>query len=156
MGEITFSNETVQIMNLTGKQTGAQIRDCIVEDDRIVFVVEKGHLGAAIGSKAKNLEKLRNLFKKNVKFVEYDADVFMGGVFLTGGVFFLGFLIGVVFVLTGFFGFSCFLIGFFIGFFVGLGFVGVFGFSGFFMGCFTDFFTGFLPLGFCCMFSCPP
>ena len=75
MTEITFSNQTVQIMNLTSKQTGAQIKDCVVEDDRIVFVVEKGHLGAAIGSKAKNLDKLRNLLKKNVKFVEYDADI---------------------------------------------------------------------------------
>ncbi len=74
MGEITFSNETVQIMNLASKQTGAQIKDCIVEDDRVVFVVEKGHLGAAIGAKAKNLEKLRKLLKKNVKFVEYDED----------------------------------------------------------------------------------
>jgi len=74
MGEITFSNETVQYMNLASKQTGAHIKDCIVEDDRIVFVVGRGHLGAAIGSKAKNLEKLRNMFKKNVKFVEFDSD----------------------------------------------------------------------------------
>jgi N utilization substance protein A len=36
--------------------------------------VQKGHLGIAIGSKAKNLEKLRSLFKKSVKFVEFDED----------------------------------------------------------------------------------
>ena len=74
MAEIILSNETVQYINLASKVTGATIRDCIVEDDRVVFVVEKGHLGIAIGSKAKNLEKLRALFKKSVKFVEYDED----------------------------------------------------------------------------------
>ena len=74
MSEITLSNETVQCINLASKLSGADIRDCVVEDDRVVFVVEKGQLGVAIGSKAKNLEKLRSLFKKSVKFVEFDED----------------------------------------------------------------------------------
>jgi transcription termination/antitermination protein NusA len=74
MAEIVLSNETVQYINLASKYSGASIRDCIVEDDRVVFIVEKGQLGIAIGSKAKNLEKLRSLFKKIVKFVEFDDD----------------------------------------------------------------------------------
>lgn len=74
MTEIILSNETVQSINLASKYSGADIKDCVVEDDRIVFVVEKGQLGIAIGSKAKHLEKLRTLFKKNVKFVEFDED----------------------------------------------------------------------------------
>jgi transcription termination/antitermination protein NusA len=74
MAEIILSNETVQCINLASKHTGAGIRDCVVDDDRVVFVVEKGQLGIAIGNKAKNLEKLRSLFKKTVKFVEFDED----------------------------------------------------------------------------------
>jgi len=74
MAEIILSNETVQYINLASKYTGASIRDCLVEDDRVVFIVEKGHLGIAIGSKAKNLERLRALLKKSVKFVEFDED----------------------------------------------------------------------------------
>jgi N utilization substance protein A len=74
MAEITLSNETVQLINLASKHSGALIKDCLVEEDRIIFVVEKGQLGIAIGSKAKNLEKLRQLFKKNIKFVEFDQD----------------------------------------------------------------------------------
>ncbi len=74
MAEIVLSNETVQYINLASKYSGASIRDCVVEDDRVIFIVEKGHLGIAIGSKAKNLEKLRMLFKKIVKFVEFDED----------------------------------------------------------------------------------
>ena len=74
MAEITLSNETVQYINLASMHSGANIRDCVVEEDRVVFVVEKGQLGIAIGSQAKNLEKLRSLFKKSVKFVEFDED----------------------------------------------------------------------------------
>lgn len=74
MAEIVLSNETVQYINLASKYSGASIRDCVVEDDRVIFIVDKGHLGIAIGSKAKNLEKLRMLFKKIVKFVEFDED----------------------------------------------------------------------------------
>jgi N utilization substance protein A len=74
MAEIILSNETVQYINIASKYSGASIRDCVVEDDRVIFIVEKGQLGIAIGSKAKNLEKLRMLFKKSVKFVEFDED----------------------------------------------------------------------------------
>ncbi len=74
MAEIVLSNETVQYINLASKYSGANILDCVVEDDRVVFIVEKGQLGIAIGSKAKNLERLRMLFKKIVKFVEFDED----------------------------------------------------------------------------------
>ena len=74
MSEITFSNETVQYISLASKYSGASIKDCVIEDDRIIFVVNKGDMGIAIGSKAKKLEKMRILFKKNVKFVEFDDD----------------------------------------------------------------------------------
>jgi len=74
MTEITLSNDTVQFINLASKTTGAGIRDCVVESDLVVFIVEKGQLGIAIGTKAKNLEKLRYLTKKTVKFVEYSDD----------------------------------------------------------------------------------
>jgi N utilization substance protein A len=74
MAEIILSNETVQFINLASKYSGASIRDCVIEDDRVIFIVEKGQLGVAIGSKAKNLERLRMLFKKSVKFVEFDED----------------------------------------------------------------------------------
>jgi len=75
MTEITLSNETVQYINIAASVTKARIIDCLVEEDRVVFVVEKGQLGLAIGSKAKNLVKLRNLLKKTVKLVEYDDDI---------------------------------------------------------------------------------
>ena len=69
-----ISNEDIQFINMASKITRSDILDCIVTDDKVVLIVKKGQLGVAIGYKAKNLERLRDLFKKNIKFVEFDED----------------------------------------------------------------------------------
>ena len=74
MADIMLSNEDMQLINMAGNITKTHILDCLNLDDRIIFIVQKGQLGAAIGIKAKNLERLRVLFKKTIKFVEYDSD----------------------------------------------------------------------------------
>jgi len=74
MSEITFSNQIMQYINMAVNVTKADIMDCMVVDDKLIFIVKKGQLGIAIGSKAKNLERLRSLFKKSIKFVEFDSD----------------------------------------------------------------------------------
>jgi N utilization substance protein A len=74
MSEIMISKEAMQYIHMAGNLLKIDILDCIVSDDRLVFIVRKGQLGIAIGSKGKNLEKLRKLFKKNIKFVESDSD----------------------------------------------------------------------------------
>lgn len=74
MTDIMLSNETMQYINMASSVTKTDILDCMITDDKLIFIVKKGQLGAAIGSKAKNLERLRNLFKKNIKFVEFDSD----------------------------------------------------------------------------------
>ena len=71
---IKLDRASMELISLFNSISGAIIKDCVVEDDRIIFVVEKGNMGVAIGIKAKNLEKLRTLFKKSVKFVEIDDD----------------------------------------------------------------------------------
>ncbi len=74
MTDIMLSNEDMQYINMANKVTKTDILDCISTEDKIIFIVKKGQLGAAIGIQAKNLEKLRGLFKKTIKFVEYDSD----------------------------------------------------------------------------------
>lgn len=74
MPEIMFSREEMQYINMASNVTKTYIIDCLNSNDRIIFIVQKGQLGAAIGIKAKNLEKLRGLFKKSIKFIEFDED----------------------------------------------------------------------------------
>jgi len=74
MTEIMISNEVMQYINLASKVTKTDILDCMITDNKLIFIVRKGFLGVAIGLKAKNIEKLKILFKKNIKFVEFDED----------------------------------------------------------------------------------
>ena len=74
MVDIMISNEDMQYINMASKITKTDILDCMVLEDKVILIVRKGQLGAAIGYKAKNLNKLRDLFKKNIKFVEFDND----------------------------------------------------------------------------------
>ena len=74
MTDILLSNENMQYINMAVKITKADILDCVITDEKLIFIVRQGQLGIAIGAKAKNLEKLRNLFKKSIKFIEYSAD----------------------------------------------------------------------------------
>ena len=74
MTDIMISNEDIQFINMASKVTKTDILDCMVLDDLVVLIVRKGQLGIAIGYKAKNLERLRDLFKKSIKFVEFDEN----------------------------------------------------------------------------------
>ena len=74
MAERIISNDDMQRIRLATSITKADVIDCIEDDDTIVFVVSKGFLGMAIGKNARNIEKLKEILKKNVRFVEIDDD----------------------------------------------------------------------------------
>ncbi|MCD6541875.1 MAG: NusA-like transcription termination signal-binding factor [Thermoplasmata archaeon] len=74
MAERIISNDDMQRIRLATSITKADVIDCIEDDDTIVFVVSKGFLGMAIGKNARNIEKLKEILKKNVRFVEMDDD----------------------------------------------------------------------------------
>lgn len=66
--------ETMGLITEAEKRLRARIKDAVDEGERIVFITEKGHLGQALGKEAKNLAMMRDLLKKDVKFVEWDED----------------------------------------------------------------------------------
>ena len=74
MTDIFLSNENIQYINMTSKITKASILDCVITEEKLVFIVSQGQVWIALGAKAKNLEKLRNMFKKSIKFIEYSDD----------------------------------------------------------------------------------
>ena len=74
MADLDLPMEAIGLINEAEKRLRARIRDAVDEGERIVFITEKGHLGQALGKEAKNLEMMRNLLKKDVKFVEWDDD----------------------------------------------------------------------------------
>ena len=79
----TLSNSDLQVMNLLEAQTGARAKDVVVLGEEIVFVVEKGDLGKAIGKNGQNILKLRRSLGHDVTVVESAGDIrsFLSNVF---------------------------------------------------------------------------
>ena len=53
--------------------TSATARDCIVDEkmDRVIFVVNKGQMGLAIGKGGTTIKQLQNVIPRRIELVEY-------------------------------------------------------------------------------------
>ena len=58
MTDILLSNENMQYINMAAKITKTDILDCVIQDDKLIFIVQQGQLGAAIGIKAYKIKKI--------------------------------------------------------------------------------------------------
>ena len=76
MAEITISEDAMRMIAQFENLTGAGARDCIVDDKfgRILFVINPGEMGLAIGKKGASIKKASDAFGKKVEVVEYNAD----------------------------------------------------------------------------------
>jgi len=78
---IKLTTDQMRLMSLFQNVTGATARDCIEDEkkDRIIFVVNPGKMGLAIGKDGSHIRNLQNIVKRNVELVEYadDPEVFL-------------------------------------------------------------------------------
>jgi len=73
---IKLSTDQMRMMSLFQNVTGATARDCIEDEkqDRVIFVVNSGKMGLAIGKGGIHIKSLQNIVKRNVELVEFDDD----------------------------------------------------------------------------------
>jgi N utilization substance protein A len=66
----------MRMMSLFQNVTGATARDCVEDEkqDRVIFVVNTGKMGLAIGKGGIHIKSLQNIVKRNVELVEFDED----------------------------------------------------------------------------------
>jgi N utilization substance protein A len=74
MVEIKLDADTLRIFAMFEGMTKASLKDVIDEEDRIIFVVEEGQIGRAVGKGAANLKRLRENMQKEVVLIGYAAD----------------------------------------------------------------------------------
>ncbi len=74
---VRLTAKEMGLIALFETMTGAVVEDCVVDDknDRIIFVVKKGHMGLAIGKKGRKVKLLERLMRKKLEVVEYSEDV---------------------------------------------------------------------------------
>jgi len=73
---IKLTTDQMRLMSLFQNVTDATARDCIEDEkqDRVIFVVNSGKMGLAIGKGGMHIKSLQNIIKRNVELVEYDED----------------------------------------------------------------------------------
>ncbi|MBN1134317.1 MAG: NusA-like transcription termination signal-binding factor [Methanosarcinaceae archaeon] len=74
MSEIRLSTEGIRYIALFESMTGATTRDCVVDDERIIFVVKPGDMGAAIGRNGDHINRMKKNVDKHIELVEYSDD----------------------------------------------------------------------------------
>ena len=73
---IKLTTDQMRMMSLFQNVTGATARDCVEDEkqDRVIFVVNSGKMGLAIGKGGTHIKSLQNIVKRNVELVEFDDD----------------------------------------------------------------------------------
>jgi len=74
--EIKLTTDQMRLLSLFQNVTRATARDCVEDEkqNRIIFIVNAGKMGLAIGKGGSHIKTLQNLIKKNVELVEFNED----------------------------------------------------------------------------------
>ncbi|MBI2184925.1 MAG: NusA-like transcription termination signal-binding factor [Thaumarchaeota archaeon] len=73
---IKLTSEELRLMQLFQHITRATARDCVIDPkmDRVIFIVNKGEMGLAIGRNGVNVKNLQKIVGKPLDLVEYSED----------------------------------------------------------------------------------
>jgi len=65
---IKLTTDQMRLISLFQNVTGASARDCVEDEkqNRVIFVVNEGKMGLAIGKGGAHIRNLQNIVKKNV------------------------------------------------------------------------------------------
>jgi transcription termination/antitermination protein NusA len=74
--KIKLTSDELRLISLFQSITSASARDCIVDEkmERVIFIVNKGQMGLAIGKGGATIKQLQNVVAKKVELVEYSDD----------------------------------------------------------------------------------
>src|SRR3989344_4512398 len=72
---MTFDTETIRLMALFENLTGAPVKDCIIDNGVVYFVVDEGKIGIAIGKNGSSVQHAEKKIGKTIKLFEYSKNV---------------------------------------------------------------------------------
>jgi N utilization substance protein A len=73
---IKLTTDQIRLISLFQNVTKTTARDCLDDEkqNKIIFVVNEGKMGLAIGKGGSNIKSLQNILKRNVELVEHFDD----------------------------------------------------------------------------------
>ncbi len=69
-----YNSDIIGYINFFENLTNTNVKDCYL-NKHLVFIVENGQMGKAIGKNGSNVKKLSIMFKKSIKIIEYSEDI---------------------------------------------------------------------------------
>jgi N utilization substance protein A len=75
MTEVVLTEDCMRLISQFERLTGAGSRDCVMDDrnNRLIFVVNPGEMGLAIGKKGASIKKAMEVMGKKIEVVEYST-----------------------------------------------------------------------------------
>lgn len=73
MPEVLLTEDCIRLISQFERLTGAGSRDCVIDDrnNRIIFVINTGEMGLAIGKNGASIKKAMDVMGKKIEVVEY-------------------------------------------------------------------------------------
>jgi len=75
MNKIKFDMNDMKFISLFESISHSNVKDCINTSDLMIFVVNVGEIGKAVGQHGSNVRRMEEIVKKKVKVVEFSNDV---------------------------------------------------------------------------------
>ena len=72
--KIVYDMSAMKFMSLFESITRSKLKDCIIKENMILFIVQPNEIGKAVGAKGVNVRKLERILKKKIKIVEFNPE----------------------------------------------------------------------------------
>jgi len=72
---VKFDTETIRLITFFENYTGVSVKDCLIDENCIYFIVEEGKVGIAIGKNGSSVKKVERMVGKGVKLFEFSNDL---------------------------------------------------------------------------------
>ncbi len=67
--------DSINNINLFENVTGAKVKDCILDEGKLIFLIEEGNVKRALGENNSNIHKISKILKKDIKIIAFSNDV---------------------------------------------------------------------------------
>jgi len=69
-----INTESIKLIGLFEKITRARVKD-FFDGETLIFVIEQGDIGKALGKNRFNVQKLKGMLKKNFRIIEFNENL---------------------------------------------------------------------------------
>lgn len=70
-----LTQDSINNINLFESLTNAKVKDCFLDGDKLVFLIEEGNVKKALGRNNSNVERISRILKKEIKIIAFSNDV---------------------------------------------------------------------------------